>query len=530
MKYMLLYEAFDSDALSKLIKFVKSKLGKRYSNNFINDLKRLINRYDIPIDKISNENIKYLGSKAALKVKPEPVDNKWGVYAIKYWFSLSEGYKGFSGIGNEEFDYNSYKDYRDLDRVKFTKKEIDYIKNKLEIKTGELIPLNKGQYLNDINNGDLVVGMFSDYSDKNNIALAKILIEDEHMYALQNVVAGSEPYAGYRQFTNNDPRFRYSWSLGTNGEGNDHMKLHKYVENNEELKTTYEINDNSKEKSLYDFNLPFDGSTLTEWRYGNISERQIEESDFCIILYFDDILKKGFKKTTQVKKEREESREDALKLMSDEEIKNLNINRYFTELVKRTGVVKKDFDELKDLQKFVKKCIVGKWAFFSIYKNEPEYDNIHYFASEIRNYINENDEYYLVRLIEQYKRMSKLNIELKDLYTKSDSEFRKIENNSKDLVKIYNILIEIGEEIYDWISSKKINTIGDLKDVYHKFTYIRKIIHDDDLKIINFVNFLSYFKYKDEMIDYSRRLSDRDLTEDLKRAKNLKTKINLALT
>jgi hypothetical protein len=103
-------------------------------------------------------------------------------------------------------------------------------------------------------------------------------------------------------------------------------------------------------------------------------------------------------------------------------------------------------------------------------------------------------------------------------------------NICKDLVEIYNILIEIGQEIYDWVNSKNINTIADLKDVYYKFTYIRKIIHDDDLKIINFDNFLNYFKYKDEMIENSRRLSDRDLTKDLKRAKNLKTKINLALT
>jgi hypothetical protein len=338
MKHILLYEAFDSDAISKVIKFISKEVNIHSSIRFMSDLKRLISIYDVPIDRISNGDIKYLNTKNALKVKPEKVDNKWGLYAIKYWFSVSNGYNGYSGIGNEEFNYNDYKNRKD--NSKFSDREISYIKGDLGITKGKLIEIKKSEY-EKLDHGDLVVANFDDYSSLDKIAIGKIFIEDGHLFALQSVSTGSEPYnRGFNRDEdgNVDPKFRYSWSLGLIASpGNDHIKLHKYIESDEELTfegDSYIDYDSGKDESVYDFNLPFDGAYLTEWRNGNISEDSIEDSDFCIILNINNLIKKTTS-VVKLRQDREESRQGALKLMSDDEIRSFNIDRYFTEVVKK---------------------------------------------------------------------------------------------------------------------------------------------------------------------------------------------------
>lgn len=67
MNRLLLFEAFESGLLSKTISFLKSKIGP--SENFINQLKGILNKYDIPIDKISDDNFQYLSKDKALKIE-----------------------------------------------------------------------------------------------------------------------------------------------------------------------------------------------------------------------------------------------------------------------------------------------------------------------------------------------------------------------------------------------------------------------------------------------------------------------------
>jgi hypothetical protein len=526
MKYLKLFEAFDANIISKVTKFISKKVDKNSSARFLSDLKRIIDRYDIPISKIANEDLVYLKSNKALEIKPKEVDNKWGVYAIKYWFSVSNGYKGYSGIGNENINYTSHKD--GLSKSKFSSTEMGYISDNLGIKTGKLVEIDRDKYRQELNHGDLVVGMFCDYVSLNKIALAKIIIEDEYVYAFQNVSSGGEPgrdYTNLIQGADGDinPLFIYSWSLDhIDNPGRDHMKLHKYIENDEDLIFEGDSYSLESTESVYDFNLPFDGQYLTNWDSGNITEDQIEDSDFCIVVYIDNLIKKT-KSVVSTKQDRIETKQGALKLMTDEEIKRINIDRYFTEISKKMGL-SKETSELKDLQKVIKRSLTMKCSFFSIFRDEPSSSHVLNFIDDVRYFIKDNDEYYLDRAINRFRKLSEITTELNKNYQKSDSKFRSLEK-SEQLEEVYDILLKIGDDINSWVGSKNIDTLGEMKFIYHMISLIRNIINDTDIRPKNLDGFISNFKYYDGMSDRVHYLSSIDLSEDIKKLEFMRKKI-----
>ena len=109
MKYLKLFEAFESDAISKMMNFLKTKIGKDSQRTFLNRLIRIKDTLDIPIDKITDNDVKYLNRKKALEFRNQSnVDNPRGVYCLKFWFSIDEGYLGFTGTGNLFVDFEEW--------------------------------------------------------------------------------------------------------------------------------------------------------------------------------------------------------------------------------------------------------------------------------------------------------------------------------------------------------------------------------------------------------------------------------------
>ena len=152
MRYLKLFEAFEAQALSKVIKFLTKKVGKNSSNTFKNKLKNIMDIYDIPLDKIKESNVKYLSKKQAIKIdSTEDVDNRFGIYCIKFWFSLENGYIGYTGVGNNKVDFEEWKQrYLKFDahgnsggisdrNKPFSDNQLEYIKTELGLTTGLLI-------------------------------------------------------------------------------------------------------------------------------------------------------------------------------------------------------------------------------------------------------------------------------------------------------------------------------------------------------------------------------------------------------
>ena len=182
MKYLMLFEAFESNALSKMMKFLAKKVDTNSKERFKDKLKRLITQFDIPIDKISDKDVKYLNRNQALKLRNvDKVENDKGIYCLKFWFSMDQGYLGFTGTGNNSMDFESYIKYnkRNRDRgqnTPFGDSELNYIKNNLNIKTGKLTPVKD---YNDLTHKQLVIGIFSDdEDDMSRIGLAKMWVSE----------------------------------------------------------------------------------------------------------------------------------------------------------------------------------------------------------------------------------------------------------------------------------------------------------------------------------------------------------------
>jgi hypothetical protein len=133
MKYLMLFEAFESDVISRITKFIKSKVDDGNVRTFLDDLKSINKYIDIPIDKITNNDVEYLSAKKALKIdKKDKVstEDPSNIYCLKFWFSLKDGYVGFSGVGDYIVELNSHG----VDKKEFTERDINYIKDNLNIK------------------------------------------------------------------------------------------------------------------------------------------------------------------------------------------------------------------------------------------------------------------------------------------------------------------------------------------------------------------------------------------------------------
>ena len=67
-----------------------------------------------------------------------------------------------------------------------------------------------------------------------------------------------------------------------------------------------------------------------------------------------------YERPSDISKNRKESKEGALKLISDEEIKKINLERYLNQLISKVGV-SVDKSDVKNLQKVIGTSLSGKY-------------------------------------------------------------------------------------------------------------------------------------------------------------------------
>jgi len=503
MKYLMIYEAFQAKAISDVIKHVRKEVNSRNVNQFISELKGLQNTYDFPIDKIQKEDIKYLPSKKALKIIPDESTtyyNNKSIFNIKFWFSIENGYLGKTATGK-------YK----LNTKVFSDDEIDYIKNNRGIKTGSISSITDYK---DLKHGDYVIGYFSESSDFNTLSIARIYKESDRLYAIQDVNSGSDPgNSDWREWGN------YSWSLGTDrNPADDHKKLHLYKSSDDEL--SYNEKDTNS-----DFFILSDGSldTYTAPHYMN-------DSDFAIVLDINSIFKRGFKKVSGIRKEREESRLGATSLMSDDEIKNININKYLKQILGNMGIKDEgNINDLNNLQKFVKIMLCDEFSFYTIFRDSPNISNILTVSKHIYRLLEEEDIYYYDSLIEKYQSFKKRSEELKRSYKKSIDI---VESEGPDEVKkLFSYFNQISKMVMDYLNSNDINNLYDLNAIYYKLKLIQDLLNDDRFYLSRSSrNIISNFYDSSDVSYYLERLSINDINDDIKKLdyliKNIKSVLN----
>lgn len=489
LKYLLLFESFSSKSISRTISFLNKSLGKEETEKFLNHLRDIKDTYDYPIDKLNDRFLDYMSAKDAIKIRPpkdfEP-NNRWYLYCLTFWFSVEDGYLGYTGTGayGDEYDDES-------GNGSFTERELSIIKNKLKITKGKLIPVKDYTKLNNL---DKVIAYFSRTKDIDSLCLATIWIENNSIFAIQ------DEFDGYPPKNKNEWKKygKYAWSLGyVNHPDNDHLSLHLYVESDEDLHVQTEYGPE-------DYILPINSNgKLTSWTgfYNSCeSSNIIKESDFAIVLYIDDMMNldkvEYYERPSDLKISRKMDKEGAIKLLSDDYIRRQNIERYMSKMLQSYGITKSGV-EISDVRSVVLK-ILGPNALISCIKSHI--NDISIFIETIYQLMRYSPEYSKENIEKEYSELIEL---MKNIHNKSINRSKNYKESIKnvrdyfeDIIKdtrssekevtestrainILNIVENIGKKIYDKISSEKISTLEDLKIVYYKLSSIADTINRD---------------------------------------------------
>lgn len=490
MKYLSIYEKFDSPIISKTISFLSKKISKFQSNRFIQNLKEKLENIDFPISKLEDSDIMYLKKDKALEIKK---DNPTDLDYLKFWFSIESGYLFTTGTGaltliNRDDNINIITDN-------------DILKNiKRSVPTGIARPVTD---YSEIKHLDKVVGVFSS-GQYDKFIVATIWIEGRMMYAIQNEKDGGSP-SNTREWRSYG---RYSWSLGYIGDiSDDHHFLHFYEENDEPLKI---INPGSnKEINVYDYNLLYEyGGKLNN---KSSMENELKKADFALVISVQDLLDKNYN-LKDIAKSRIESRTGATYLMDDEMIKKINIERYTKQLFSKFGINKEGLN-LDNLEKIITKLILKDLAFYYIVSNDV--NTILTISNKIKNLMAKDIssyhiDYYVTELYSIYKNINSYFSKKYNVYKKNIDFIKKYtkENNITYMTEIMEIFDDITIKIYNSVNEDKINNIHDLLSCYYKLDTIRKMFSNyiDENKLKSLFGY--YLHYDNEYNSVSHFLDN----------------------
>lgn len=458
-KYLKLFEAFESSAIRSVLSYIGDKVSKSEKEKFLNHLRNiLMESYDFPIDKISDGQVRYMSAKKAFEIQvPENYDisNPRGVYALKFWFSIDKGYLGFTGVGKSE-------DISDTSG-EFTDTEMNYIKDNLGLKTGKLIPVTNYSVLK---TGDEIVCYFSDYEHLSYLALGTIFIEGEKLFGIQDVADGGTPGGDWRQYG------RRSWNLGRiDHPADDHSKLHIYRRGSEDLEI---VGSDNKELAI-----DRDGNLTTRRDAYSIKRANLEDVDFAIVLYIDELI--GDESVSGIKKLRSEEKKGATALMSDSEIKKLNYQRYLSKIVELYGLtIKTTESELRNLQNMIKSVSCGDMILFALISDNPSIPTtIDRISRNIKNLINSSDEekpHYLEELSRRFKDKKEESVKFNDRYKGSIERVKG--SGDEKTNELIGKMVLLSQKIQKYLTDSKIETLDDLLFIRYKLESIRNFVNE----------------------------------------------------
>lgn len=228
------------------------------------------------------------------------------------------------------------------------------------------------------------------------------------------------------------------------------------------LVTTYLSNDN---QYYTDRNL----------RY-KLNNASIENADFTLVVELDDILIDMYdndEKLSDIRSNRSNRKKDATALLSDKEIRTLNIERYIAKTYSKFGIDKSGMN-LANLNQLIIGLLSPKTLGYYMYVNPDKIYNLEQFTHDIYNFILYQDEYYYNSSISLYKRSKKEEDKVL-LFKKNDVSFK----------RVTDILDKIGDKIYKKISSMRIKSISDMHLISRKLEVLESMMQNEasDYKI-----------------------------------------------
>jgi hypothetical protein len=545
LKYLRLFEAFESIKLSKTLKF----LNKDGKSKFLSSLKNIATAIDFPISKFSDEYFQYLPFKKALDLnfsyEDKPcdatsgqafpdfavagavcdsgmVDRKWGRSVRKAKCPICNG----TGVKKKEsFDIKWVKFWFDKDgnfvNVTGTDGQIrdQYQSTNMKALSISQEALAPGDISRNYSDYDVVKELTnSELLTLPTGAIIKIRLEGRDtiavvwrstnggFFAIQNTHSGSsDDYStDWRRYGRN------SWVITGRTEytGTPQLLVPKGVK--------VEVSDDDDLDDKID---PYTWNAPLVARHGGIvlgkdpnMSKFLTNAHFAIVLNFLDLKNSGFIQTKDTKKEREESRKGALALMSDESVKQQNLRRYIDEISNRLNIP----SEIGDLNKTINRFMGGYYAGLYVLRGR-NMGELQSFISYLYSFLTSelDKEYNYSQALEYFKRVVDNNIRFNSDVTTSIKEMRSElkTRDREELIPVLDAILDLNQAITDKFKKIDIETLEDIEIIFEKIKAIRNVYRDSDrLKVRECYYITEHFSNSSRTLSYLTDITDVEKT------------------
>jgi len=570
MKYIKLFEAFESKKLSKTLGYAKEN-----KDRFLDNIKRICNQLDFPYSQLSDEYFDYLPFNAALKktdiLTDEPCDatgadaferrfvvagetckggqlkRKWGRSVrsvtcpvcngtgvkpkkgepkmVKFWFTKEGRFIISTCVDGLVRDRNKSGDKVPQGRSKYTHVRAERINGRYAsggMSDGfqqKLDEFQVGQYvLLKLSDGQEVYGVIArqpDWYNRNRTVAFVVQSVINSDTPSNSTEINGERWNKYGRYAINISNGYFEWVRPVT------------------IKNADDEVDNTPDPYEWNSGLSFNYSRISAT--GRDIENEISDANFALILDFSKLKKAEFKGKSVISSERQEGREGAVALMKDSDIKSQNIKRYIDELAKRMEISK----DLGNVDKVILKILGFKNAFHFIRSGRAK-DAIVQIIENYLRVLSADDEYK-----ERY--INDLNSTIKSYYrefmnynkdvTRNLEEIKKRLNlekpsNYEKYLKILSLLEEFSLVAYNNVKESEMESIDDVEVVYQKLLSIKNLLTISRYnvnKLGDFINYLSRtssdYSYRYLVDNYNTRNYLDDIISGLEKIINIAKKM-----
>ena len=538
LKYIKLFEAFESVRLTKTLGYIDTKSRER----FIDYLKRLCKKSEFPISQLSDEMFQYLPYSKALKVnvvkedKPCQATSKsefnrqhaiegekceggrikrlWGgrprvvecphcggsgiepakedVKLVKFWFSKDGSLINTTGCDGSVKDSPKMGSFEPG-----------------EVITSNSIDLSKLQSIPHLTKVVLRTGR------RDSEVQAILYKERREIFCIQDRYEGGTPSGRDWQKYG-----RFSWNIS----GGDFISITVLNKVGYTDEKSEEI-----DPLTYNFALNFGWSGIGLDKWQDV-ENLIKDAHFALVFDWSKVKSGDFKKVPEIRSEREELKSGSKLTVKDEDIRRENIDRYMKKIAEKSDLVK----DISNVKSVVNRILGGQNSIFMIvghssYERKFSYLIVRYLEvlRYKEKYSEESDELKYVignlksTIQSSYESVSTYVNDVRKCLDYCTTELKKGEKS--EYLELIKELQEVSQMMNQKIMSLPFDCIEDLEIVKSKVTFFRSLFISDTYGLDN----LRYF-IDDALNGREKRSLDRLVNEWRLSGENLeKTKKGL---
>jgi hypothetical protein len=484
MRYLKLFEAFKSDILSSILKYIKIDDRKK----FLMHLKDIFKIVDFPISEIKDEYFKYLPFSAALKEYKRPsidvtcraksvdifkdngvegevcnsgrIKRKWGKHYREVDCPLCDG----TGAIKKQYKIELMKFWFTADGEYITTSVVDgSVLNS--------IGLTPVRSIKELTSGDSVVAQIEGRE------INGTFISDERgIYIIHNsphAQGGSPRLPGWSKYG------KYSWNIG-HVNAAEYYRIKKMAS---KVDTTTQI-DNTNPYN-YNFEITVRHNSYTVKTEYNTLEANLKNAHFCLILDYNKLLQSSLK-VSDIKAKRKEYKEGSLldPMQKNEEILKKNLLKYLNKISDNLEIS----EDVKNIKNSILRILGHKMILYVLLDREVSIlEGLNKISQGYYNLIYTSDidskKHYINNLKNTIKNLSlyttKASAEIKNALERAKSKV----GESSDEMRLIELSDEISNTIYEKVKSLEIETVDDIRVIYYKLISFLNILNNEQIPL-----------------------------------------------